>query len=203
MVLPEGPVGSAAHGLAAVTPERVAHIFPAAPASNIEVYLPAVLDALRDANLTDRPMVLAALATIRAETDTFEATDEQPSPYNSSPGGQPFDLYDFRVDLGNHGPPDGERYRGRGFVQLTGRVNYAHYGQVLGLGKALVEKPERANEPIVAGRLLARFLAEREQTIREALAEEDLGLARRLVDGGGHGLDRFTDAYRRGLEVLP
>lgn len=30
-----------------------------------------------------------------------------------------------------------------------------------------------------------------------------LGIARRLVNGGSNGLDRFVDAYQRGLRVMP
>ncbi|MDF0667352.1 MAG: hypothetical protein P0119_14930 [Nitrospira sp.] len=59
-------------------------------------------------------MVLVALAIIRAETESFEPIAEGRSRYNTSPNGHPFDLYDYRKDLGNQGPPDGEQYRGRG-----------------------------------------------------------------------------------------
>ena len=44
--------------------------------------------------------------------------------------GAPFALYDDR--LGNQ-PGDGARFKGRGFVQLTGRYNYAKYGPVVGV----------------------------------------------------------------------
>src|SRR5580698_10134288 len=107
------------------TPHLVAQIFPATPLANIEANLPAVLAALAAANLADKSMLLMALATIRAETGCFLPLSEGQSRFNTSPGGHPFDLYDSRRDLGNQGPPDGESFKGRGFIQITGRANYA------------------------------------------------------------------------------
>ena len=62
--------------------------------------------------------------------------------------------------------------------------------------------PERANEPDIAAAVLATFLKEKEQAIKTALAEDDLRRARRLVNGGSHGLDRFADAFRRGEALI-
>lgn len=62
-------------------------------------------------------MTLMAVATIRAEAESFLPISEGRSRFSTSPSGHPFDLYDKRRDLGNRGSPDGERYRGRGFVQ--------------------------------------------------------------------------------------
>ena len=79
-------------------------------------------------------MILMALATICAETGSFLPISEGQSHFNTSPGGHPFDLYDSRADLGNLGPPDGERFKGRGFIQLTGRcqLRTARRGHRLG-----------------------------------------------------------------------
>ena len=180
----------------------VAELFPFTPLQPIRRHLPAVLAGLRAAGLVDKPMLLMALATIRAESEGFAPVEEQPSRYNTSPEGEPFDLYDHRRDLGNRGRPDGSRYRGRGFIQLTGRDNYQRYGGALGLGDRLVREPQRAAEPGIAGRLLAAFLADRQRPIKQALLEGDLARARRLVNGGTHGLDRFTSAYRIGDALL-
>jgi peptidoglycan L-alanyl-D-glutamate endopeptidase CwlK len=187
----------------AVTAEIVAQMFPVTPVANIRAHLPAVLNALVPVQLATKKMILMALATIRAETESFQPVSEGVSRFNTSPGGHPFDLYDHRAALGNQGPPDGERFRGRGFVQLTGRANYQEHGQAIGLGDQLVTSPELANDPDIAARLLASFLKRREQPILDALAKDDLAAARKLVNGGSAGLDRFTDAYRRGEALIP
>src|SRR4029079_2481910 len=188
--------------IAGVTVQVVSQMFPQTPLQNIKRHLPIVLNALVAPELTDKPMVLMSLATIRAETAGFVPVNEGQSRFNTSPSGHPFDLYDNRKDLGNTGAPDGERYRGRGFVQLTGRANYVVHGAAIGIPD-LVDDPERANEPDIAARLLASFLKAHERPIKEALLVNDLGAARRLVNGGSHGLDDFVEAFRIGQHLLP
>jgi putative chitinase len=70
------------------------------------------------------------------------------------------------------------------------------------LENRLIDDPDLASDPAVAGKLLAAFLKDKEGSIKEALLEGDLRRARKLVNGGTHGLDRFTDAYRRGEPLL-
>jgi predicted chitinase len=48
--------------------------------------------------------------------------------------------YEGRKDLGNINKGDGERYKGRGIIQITGRANYKEYGDILGVD--LVNNPE-------------------------------------------------------------
>lgn len=188
--------------LPGVTVQMVSHMFPGTPVRNIERHLPAVLEALVQPKLTEKSMVLMALATIRAETAAFLPIDEGRSRFNTSPHGHPFDLYDNRQDLGNTGPPDGERYRGRGFIQLTGRANYRQHGTAIG-EPDLVDNPERANGPDVAARLLASFIKAHELRIKSALLVGNLAAARKLVNGGSHGVAEFAAAYRTGQRVLP
>jgi peptidoglycan L-alanyl-D-glutamate endopeptidase CwlK len=185
-----------------VTVQIVSRMFPGTPTRNVEQHLPMVLLALVAPQLTEKPMVLMSLATIRAETAGFVPISEGQSRFNTSPGGHPFDLYDNRKDLGNMGPPDGTRYRGRGFVQLTGRANYERHGVDIGVPD-LADNPERANEPAMAARLLASFIKTNERRIKEALLLDDLATARRLVNGGSHGLGAFTDAFRIGQRLIP
>lgn len=185
-----------------VTVAIVSKMFPVTRLDNIKANLPFVLNGLKQAELADKPMVLMALATIRAETEGFEPISEGLSRFNTSPGGHPFDLYDNRADLGNQGNGDGEKFKGRGFIQLTGRTNYQEHGEAIGLGNRLIKEPDLANDPDIAAKLLASFLKAKERAIKEALLESNLKLARKLVNGGSHGLDRFTDAYDIGDRLI-
>jgi hypothetical protein len=187
-----------------VTPELVARLFvPATPLANIRTHLPHVLAGLRSYGLADRAMLLMALATIRAETEGFVPIDEMKSKYNTDKA--PFDLYEpgtpKATKLGNTQAGDGALFKGRGFIQLTGRDNYTRIGTQIGVD--LVAQPPQANQPRIAGQILAQFLANKEDDIRAALAADDLALARKLVNGGSHGLDRFKDAYSKGLALIP
>jgi putative chitinase len=183
-----------------VTTSKVSKMFPQTPIGHIKANLPFVLNALKAANLADKSMVLMALATIRAETASFEPISEFKSRFNTSPNGHPFDLYDPRRDLGNRGAPDGERFRGRGFVQLTGRANYVKFGAAI--GQDLVNNPALANDPKIASELLACFLKNSENKIRSFLAEHDLAGARKVVNGGSHGLKEFSNAYNIGNGLI-
>src|SRR5882672_3349430 len=158
--------GSAAVGgqnVPNVSVSAVAKMFPGVPVKNIEDNLPFVLKALADAALADKDMILMALATISAETGNFTPLSEFQSKFNTPPGGPPFSLYDNRKDLGNQGPPDGANFRGRGYIQLTGRANFLEHGQAIGLGNQLIDNPKLANQPDIAAKLLASFLKSKEQ----------------------------------------
>lgn len=186
---------------ARVSVDQVVPMFPGTPRSNIQANLPFVADGLRKCDLDDRDMLLMALGTIRAETASFKPIPEGESKYNTAPGGAPFGLYDGRKDLGNTEPGDGARFKGRGYVQLTGRANYTRIGNQIHVD--LVHNPDLGCDGATAGLILAQFLKNNEAKIRAALADNDLKTARRLVNGGSLGLDAFTAAYNTGLKTLP
>lgn len=63
--------------------------------------------------------------------------------------------------LGNNKVGDGARYKGRGYIQLTGRYNYKKAGAALGL--PLEEKPELVEKPEVAAQVAIWFWKNRVQ----------------------------------------
>ncbi|MCX7176711.1 MAG: peptidoglycan-binding protein [Proteobacteria bacterium] len=181
----------------AVDTAMVSKLFPFTRASSIAANLPYVTAALAAFGLTGKDMICVALGTIRAETEGFAPIAELPSHFNTLPGQAAFSAYERR--LGNKHPGDGARYRGRGYVQLTGLGNYIAYGGILAI--PLADNPDSACAPEVAACLLAAFLNENKIKLQAALAKEDLKAARKLVNGGSYGLDRFTDAFDAGQKV--
>jgi len=199
---PAAPSAAPPPALASYTPDKVRRMFPATPLAAIQANLPHVLAGLAAHGLTDKPMVLMALGTIRAETAGFKPIDEGKSRFNTR--NTPFDLYEPGTGpgrrVGNTQPGDGARFKGRGYVQLTGRDNYTNIGRQLGVD--LVANPALANDPATAGMILARFIKNKEAAVRAALARKDLGQARKLVNGGSHGLVEFKDAFHKGEAAL-
>jgi putative chitinase len=197
---PSAGIGGAA---GKVTVAMVCKMFPATKPASITQNLPFVLDGLQAVDLTDKAMVCMALGTIRAETEGFVPISEFKSVFNTAT--TPFDKYEpgtaLGHRLGNTQTGDGAKFKGRGFVQLTGRSNYTKTGEEIHVD--LVNSPELANNPTIAGRILAQFLLDHQQRIRDALQKNDLATAREAVNGGTHGLDKFTDAYRTGMNVIP
>lgn len=183
-----------------ITVSHVRQMMPSTPRQNIDKYWPLVREALRNEGLTSKEMALMALGTIHAETAGFVPISEGRSKYNTII--EPFDLYDERKDLGNSRRGDGSLYKGRGFIQLTGKTNYAQYSDRIGLGSELIQNPDRANEPNVAAKILAAFLKDRQTRIMTAINSNDLKKARRAVNGGIHGIDRFTQTFRTGERIL-
>ena len=99
-----------------------------------------------------------------------------------------FDKYDGR--LGNDEEGDGYKYRGRGYVQLTGKANYRKFEEIMYL--ALVSAPTLATHPPTAADICVTGMCEGLFTGRALEIREDIGDmqvyrdmldARRVVNG--------------------
>jgi len=102
--------------------------------------------------------------------------------------------------MGNTRSGDGYRYRGRGYLQLTGRSNYRRFGARIGID--LEAGPERAAEPEIAWLIAASYLATRSRSGKTALEWADANnveMVTRIVNGGLHGL---ADRHQRTAAAL-
>jgi predicted chitinase len=153
-----------------------------APADNVRKYWPYIAESLAKRGITDSRAVIAVLATIAVETGRFEPIPE----YASGAA------YNGRADLGNTQPGDGPRFKGRGFIQLTGRANYRTYGAALGVN--LEGNPDLALDPRVSAEVLAEYFVRR--GIPQKAINGDWQGVRKAVNGGLNGWDRFYAVVR-------
>ena len=163
-----------------LTPAQIASIC-SSPPENVTKHWPGIKKALAERGISDRASMIAAVATIGTEVSAF-------LPINEFGGDEYFKKYDGRTDLGNTHPGDGPRYHGRGYIQLTGRANYATYGTKLGI--PLEQNPELALEPDVAAKVLAEYMKDRR--IPALAAAGDWQGVRKAVNGGLNGWPRFS-----------
>ena len=62
------------------------------------------------------------------------------------------------LQMGNNEPGDGFKYRGRGFIQLTGKSNYSAASKAIYGDDRLVKNPDLVNDPAVAAEVSAWFM---------------------------------------------
>ena len=79
--------------------------------------------------------------------------------------------------MGNTAPGDGHKYRGRGYIQLTGKDAYDRIGKILGVN--LVSDPDKVNEPEIAAKIVPAFFLRFKGRRPEQL--EDINTVNRLV----------------------
>lgn len=147
-----------------------------------EESIPLILSEAQASGITDPRQIAYILATTEHESRLGQWMEELSSGWQ----------YEGRVDLGNIYPGDGPRYKGRGYVQITGRNNYTDWSDRLGID--LVNFPQRASEPEIAATILVQGMRDGTFTglaLNDFIngQEQDFYSARRIVNG----LDRASD----------
>lgn len=176
--------------------DRIAQVMqatgdPHLPASTFEHHAPALWPAMQETEITTPLRVAAFLAQLAHETGGWRWLKELGGPSY-------FTRYDGRRDLGNTQPGDGYRYRGRGYIQITGRANYRHYGEVLGI--ALETQPELAQVPMIAAAIATRFWTD--HGLNRLADQGDLIAITRTINGGLSGQDDRAERYALAKKIL-
>lgn len=106
--------------------------------------------------------------------------------------------------LGNTTPGDGPKFKGRGFIQITGRYNYTSAGNSLGID--LANNPSLAEDPYTACKLVDWFFFTLNKSRTSNVDWANVSAVTRIVNGGLNGLsDReakfatYKDKYMAGV----
>lgn len=94
--------------------------------------------------------------------------------------------------LGNTKAGDGARYKGRGYIQLTGRDNYKRAGAALGL--PLEQNPELVEKPDVAAKVAVWFW--KNQVAPKVNNFNDVEAVTKPINPGLKGLDNRQSAFK-------
>lgn len=142
--------------------------------------------------LDSRLQLVHFLAQGCHETDRFNTLVEY--------GGRSyFRRYDGREDLGNTQPGDGYRFRGRGFLQTTGRFNYAEAAKASGID--ILNSPDLAADPDTAVRVAVFYWTSKK--IAPAAERDDVRRVTLLINGGLNGFEDRMAALDRAKAAFP
>ncbi len=152
-------------------------------APNAALWLTPVTRAMAQYQIDTPARQAAFLAQVSEESEHFIYTTELWGPTAQQL------TYEGRTDLGNTQPGDGYRFRGRGLIDITGRVNYTAVAEALCID--CIANPAMVAEPAWAALSAAWWWA---QHGLNPLA--DAGNFRRIttiINGGQNGYaDRCT-----------
>lgn len=155
---------------------------------------PHLIQVMNQAGITDKEERAMFLAQMSHESGKFKHKVEQNPGLKYNPGTK------VGKKLGNTQPGDGPRYKGRGYIQLTGRWNYNHYGEKLGID--LVGKPELAAENDTAGKIAVMFWMDRVN--RKAAQAGDVAGATKGINPKLNGLKdrqaKYDEYLKKGLQ---
>ena len=155
-------------------------------------WYPYVRAACLEFQITAPVRLAAFLAQVGHESGGFVYTREIWGPTAAQKG------YEGRSDLGNTRPGDGQKFRGRGLIQITGRGNYQHLKDSLGVD--VVNNPILLEQKPLAARSAAWWWAN--NGCNEIADTGDFERLTRRINGGINGLADRLDRWDRAKRVL-
>ncbi len=159
--------------------------------------------ALLESDCTTVVRAAMFLAQIGEESLSLFYTEEQAS------GSE----YEWRGDLGNSQSGDGVRYKGRSFIQVTGRSNYgqlsqwAHGKGYIPTNTYFVDHPEKLADDQYAFLGPVWYWTDARPQMNSLADSRDIYAATRAVNGGLNGIDdrvrRWNNCLGLGDRILP
>lgn len=146
-------------------------------------------EAMHDFNINTRLRAAHFVAQVAHESGGFRYREEIASGA----------AYEGRRDLGNVHAGDGHRFKGRSFIQITGRNNYHAVSRALGVD--FVRHPQKLAERRWAARAAAWWWSS--HGLNQLADRNNVLDVTRRINGGYNGLDSRKKYLRRAKLVSP
>jgi predicted chitinase len=156
-----------------ITDHQIRQMMPNAGA-RLDAHLPFINAAIEEGRINTPRRIAAFMAQLAHESGEYRYMEELADGW----------AYEGRADLGNTEPGDGQKYKGHGPIQITGRANHRAAGEALGLD--LINNPTLLTLPAYGTRSAVWFWNSRNLS---PLADCDwFKTITRRINGGFNGL---------------
>lgn len=179
-----------------ITAGVLQHILPNLHRRIASDYIAPLNQALVWADIRTPRQRAAFIAQIAHESGGFNYLVELgPAAYFAK-----YEAGSLREKLGNTQPGDGYRFRGRGFIQLTGRNNYKKASYEIYGDDRLLKNPDLAATPECAFKIAAWFWLS--HNLNPLAEQGDFRSITLKINGGYNGYDDRLAYNKRGLALL-
>ncbi|WJV25931.1 MULTISPECIES: glycoside hydrolase family 19 protein [Pseudomonas] len=180
-----------------ITQQQLLQILPNAGAK-AGVFVPALNTAMQRHQIVGSRRAAAFIAQIGHESGQLQYVRELG-------GAQYLSKYDtgkLAEKLGNTpaADGDGQKYRGRGLIQITGHNNYRQCSLALFGDERLLRAPELLEQPQWSAESAAWFW--RQNGLNELADRDQFNTITRRINGGLNGLEDRLQLWARAREVL-
>lgn len=176
-----------------ITAAQLQQIMPLAGQQRVALYLAPLNSAMAEFGINTPARQASFLAQIGHESGQLQFVRELAS-------GAAYDTGPLAARLGNtpQADGDGQRYKGRGLIQITGRNNYAACGAALGLD--LLAQPALLEQPVNACRSAGWFW--KTHGLNQLADAGDQVAVTRRINGGTNGLAERLALFAVAQRVL-
>lgn len=158
------------------------------PLKRANAVFPGLIAAMKEGKIDNMLRVSAFIAQVAHESGAFRYMEELASG----------EAYEGRKNLGNTQEGDGKRFKGRGYIQLTGRTNYTKAAKDLSL--PIVEQPELAATYENAPKIAVWFWNSKK--LSELADQKQFDKITKLINGGFNGKEDRDAIYEQCQKVL-
>jgi putative chitinase len=200
-----------------ITIDQLQVCLPQAKHTNLEKFVEGINETFEHFEINTPARMAMFLAQTAHESANFAATQENlnyqakalmafwpkrfsgvAEQYARHPEAIANRAYCDRMGNGNEASGEGWAYRGRGLIQLTGKDNYRHCGDALGID--LLTNPDQVADNPVAVLSAGWFWDTRK--LNQWADQDDVTTVTKKINGGTIGLQERTAHYHHIKEML-